>query len=320
MRLLLLSFVLTGLAVSAVSAQEAGWETLFNGRDLTGWTGDVDGYGVENGVLFSRRESGGNLYFDREFSDFVLRFSFRLEEGGNNGVGIRAEKGKDAAYYGMEIQILDDYAARWANLEPWQYHGSIYGVVAARRGALRPTGEWNEQEIRAEGSRIRVTLNGTVIVDADLREAGLPSTVDGRPHPGLFNPSGYIGFLGHGHRVEFRDIRILERATAAQEGPVRHVVVFKYRAGASAEDIRRVTEAFAALQHQIPGIVAFEHGVNDSPEGRDLGFTHVYLMTFQDRAARDAYLPHPEHQRFGQFLGSLGILEDVFVVDYVPAN
>jgi hypothetical protein len=317
MRLLLLTVVFTLVGVSSVSAQER-WEALFNGRDLTGWTGDVSGYGVENGVLFSRRESGGNLYYDREFSDFVLRFSFRLEEGGNNGVGIRAEKGKDAAYYGMEIQILDDYAARWANLEPWQYHGSIYGVVAARRGALKPVGEWNEQEIRAEGSRIRVTLNGSVIVDADLREAGLPSTVDGRPHPGLFNPSGYIGFLGHGHRVEFRDIRLLD--LAAQDGPVRHVVVFRYKPDARPEDIQRVTDAFAALKDQIPGIIAFEHGVNDSPEGHDQGFTHIYLMTFQDRAARDTYLPHPEHRRFGQLLGSLGILDGVFVVDYVPTT
>jgi outer membrane protein W len=92
----------------------------------------------------------------------------------------------------------------------WQYHGSIYGVVPAKRGALKRAGEWNQEEIRAEGSRIRVTVNGTVVVDADIREAGLPRTVDGREHPGLFNSSGYIGFLGHGDRVEFRDIRIME--------------------------------------------------------------------------------------------------------------
>jgi hypothetical protein len=106
----------------------------------------------------------------------------------------------------------------------------------------------------------------------------------------------------------------------AQEGPVRHVVVFKYRSDASPEDIQRVTDAFRDLKDRIPGIVAFEHGINDSPEGRSLGFTHVYLLTFTDREARDAYLPHPEHQRFGQFLGSLGVLDDVFVVDYVPES
>lgn len=191
-------------------ARGAEWETLFNGRDLTGWTGAVDGYSVEDGLLVSRKDGGGNLYVDRVFGDFVLRFSFRLEEGGNNGVGIRAEQGRDAAYYGMEIQILDDHAPEYAELEPWQFHGSIYGVVPAERGALRPTGEWNEEEIRAEGDRIRVKLNGKTIVDADIREVAQSGTIDGREHPGLFNRSGYIGFLGHGHRIEFRDIRIQE--------------------------------------------------------------------------------------------------------------
>lgn len=197
-------------AGSDVAAQESGWQPLFNGVDLSGWVGAVDGYSVEEGLLVCRRDGGGNLYVDREFSDFVLRFSFRMEPGGNNGVGIRAEQGKDAAYHGMEIQILDDYAERWADLQPWQYHGSIYGVVPAVRGALRPAGEWNDEEIRAVGSRITVTVNGTVVVDADLRAAAAAGTADGREHPGLLNPSGYIGFLGHGSRVEFRDIVIRE--------------------------------------------------------------------------------------------------------------
>lgn len=107
---------------------------------------------------------------------------------------------------------------------------------------------------------------------------------------------------------------------SAGTGPVRHVVVFKYKPTATPEQIRQVTAAFAALQHSIPGITAFEHGVNNSPENKNLGFTHVYLMTFTDAAARDTYLPHPEHRKFGQLLGQLGILEDAFVVDYVPVR
>lgn len=202
--------VLLLAACASAPRQGGGWTSLFNGRDLAGWVGDRDGYAAENGLLVARKEGGGNLYYERPLSDFVLRFSFRLEPGGNNGVGIRAERGKDAAYHGMEIQILDDHAPQYATLQPYQYHGSIYGVVPARRGALRPAGEWNEEEIRAEGSRIRVTLNGQVIVDADIREAARNGTADGREHPGLFNPSGYIGFLGHGHRVEFRDILLRE--------------------------------------------------------------------------------------------------------------
>lgn len=210
MRTLLLFAVIAFTVSRTAAAQEGEWRSLFNGKDLSGWTGDVDGYAVEDGLLVAKQESGGNLYFNQPFSDFVLRLSFRMEPGGNNGVGIRAEQGKDAAYHGMEIQILDDYAEQWADLKPWQYHGSIYGVVAAEKGALKPAGEWNEQEIHAEGSHITVTLNGQVIVDADIREAGQPQTVDGKEHPGLFNPSGYIGFLGHGHRLEFKDIQIRE--------------------------------------------------------------------------------------------------------------
>ena len=99
---------------------------------------------------------------------------------------------------------------------------------------------------------------------------------------------------------------------------VRHVVVFKYKPGTSAAQIRQVTEALRGLQSRIPGIVAFEDGVNNSPEGKDLGFTHVHLMTFENAAARDGYLPHPEHAKFGQLLGQLGVIDGVFVVDYEP--
>lgn len=189
---------------------DSGFVSVFNGTDLTGWTGAVDGYGVEDGNLVCLKEGGGNLYIDKEYSDFVLRFEFKLEANGNNGLGIRAEQGKDAAYYGMELQILDDSGSEYTALEPYQYHGSIYGVVPAKRGHQKPVGEWNSQEVTAEGNRIKVVLNGVAIVDADIAEAGKPATIDGKEHPGLFNPSGYIGFLGHGHRVEFRNIMIKE--------------------------------------------------------------------------------------------------------------
>ena len=101
--------------------------------------------------------------------------------------------------------------------------------------------------------------------------------------------------------------------------PVRHIVVFKYKPGTPDEQIQQVTDAFRALQHLIPGIQSFEHGVNNSPEGKNHDFTHVYTLTFEDIQARDAYLPHPEHQRFGALLQRLGVVADVFVVDYVPA-
>ena len=105
-----------------------------------------------------------------------------------------------------------------------------------------------------------------------------------------------------------------------QKQPVRHIVVFKYKPGTTPDQIRQVTEAFRDLRRMIPGITAFEDGVNNSPEGKNLGFTHVYQMTFEDAAARDAYLPHPEHAKFGQLLGKLGILADAFVVDYATGR
>jgi hypothetical protein len=106
----------------------------------------------------------------------------------------------------------------------------------------------------------------------------------------------------------------------AQKQPVRHVVVFKYKPGTSEDQIRQVSQAFRELKTKIPGIMAFEDGVNNSPEKKNLGFTHVYLLTFEDVAARDAYLPHPEHKKFGQLLGKLGVVADAFVVDYVPVQ
>ena len=106
--------------------------------------------------------------------------------------------------------------------------------------------------------------------------------------------------------------------TSAQKTPVRHMVVFKFKPDATPDKIKQVTDALRALRGKIPGIVSFEHGVNNSPEKKNLGFTHAFLITFEDAKARDVYLPHPEHQKFVALLSSLGVMEDVFVVDYEP--
>jgi hypothetical protein len=111
-----------------------------------------------------------------------------------------------------------------------------------------------------------------------------------------------------------------EQLLYKQNRPVRHVVVFKFKPGASQAQIQQVTDAFRDLRGKVPGITAFEDGVNHSPEKKNLGFTHVYMLTFESEAARDAYLPHPEHKKFGELLGRLGVLEDAFVVDYTPGS
>jgi HEAT repeat protein len=189
----------------------AGFAPLFNGRDLEGWTGDTKGYAAENGKIVIHPERGsGNLYTAKDYTDFVLRFEFKLTPAANNGLGIRAPLEGDAAYVGMEIQILEDGSPVYWDLKPYQYHGSIYGVVPARRGALKPTGEWNTEEVTARGPHVTVVVNGTTVVDADIDAASAGGTVDGHDHPGLKRESGRIGFLGHGAIVEFRRIRLQE--------------------------------------------------------------------------------------------------------------
>ena len=187
---------------------EEGFVSLFNGSDLTGWIGDTKGYVVEGGSILCK--PGGNLFTEKAYSDFIFRFEFKLTPGANNGLGIRTEPGTHAAYQGMELQILDDTAEKYAKLQPYQYHGSIYGVVPAKRGHQKPVGEWNSEEVIAKGRQITVNLNGTTIVDANLDEASTPETMDHKAHPGLKRDSGHIGFLGHGSILEFRNIRVKE--------------------------------------------------------------------------------------------------------------
>ncbi len=185
---------------------EDGFVSLFNGKDLTGWLGDTEGYAVKDGALVCK--PGGNLYTKDEYANFSFRFEFKLPPGGNNGVGIRTPLGGDGAYAGMEIQILDDRDPQYKDIQPYQAHGSIYGIVPAKRDHLKPVGEWNEEEIIASGRDIKVILNGVTIVDANLDEALKNGAMDGKDHPGAMNASGHIGFLGHGDVVEFRNIRV----------------------------------------------------------------------------------------------------------------
>lgn len=178
-----------------LSKQEAaeGFVSLFDGSTLKGWKGATAGYTAENGLLVCQKKGGGNLYTEKEFGDFVFRFDFRFEPGGNNGVSVR----------GHEIQILDDYAPQHKNIKPCQYHGSIYCKVPAKRGHTKPAGEWNSEEIYCKGTHWKVTVNGVVIVDADISKVeGLEAVAKRTKAP--------LGFLGHGTRVEFRNLRIKE--------------------------------------------------------------------------------------------------------------
>lgn len=188
-----------------------GFVSLFNGKDLSNWAGNEHSYSVEDGTIVIRpAKSGGNLYTAKEYADYIFRFEFKLTPGANNGLGIRTPMEGNAAYLGYELQILDNTAEVYAKLEPYQYHGSVYGIIPAKRGFLKPVGEWNSQEVYLKGDKIRITLNGTTILEGDLKEASKNGTADHKEHPGLLRTSGHIGFLGHGSLLWFRNIRIKE--------------------------------------------------------------------------------------------------------------
>ena len=190
--------------------QEDGFTYLFDGTNLDQWTGNKTDYFIKNKKLVVRPGKGGhgNLFTVKEYSDFIFRFEFKLTPGANNGLGIHASLKGDAAYEGKEIQILDNTADKYKDLKPYQYHGSIYGIIPAKRGYLKPVGEWNYQEVYVKGDDIKVTLNGTIILDGNIKEASKNGTMDHKKHPGLKRHKGHIGFLGHGDELEFKNIRI----------------------------------------------------------------------------------------------------------------
>jgi len=184
-----------------------GFEAVFNGQNLAGWAGPVDEYEVKDGAIVCRPGKGGTIYTQQEYSDFVVRLEFKLPPGGNNGLAIRYPGQGDTAYGGMcELQVLDDSAPQYATLDPRQYHGSAYGMVPCVRGYQRPVGQWNYQEVAVAGSKIKVELNGTIILDGDLSR--VKDFMANSPHPGKDRTSGHFGFAGHNDPVMFRHIAI----------------------------------------------------------------------------------------------------------------
>ncbi len=211
-----LFFALLTFSSCSVFAQKApkekGFVSLFNGENLEGWIGNKSSYRAENGmiVIDPKGEGGGNLYTEKEYGDFNLRLEFQLTPGANNGLGIHTPLEGDAAYVGKELQILDNTASKYDKLEVYQFHGSVYGVIPAEKGFLKPVGEWNQQEVIVKHPKIKIILNGTVILEGDYLEASKNGTLDHKDHPGLQRSQGHIGFLGHGDVVRFKNIRIKE--------------------------------------------------------------------------------------------------------------
>ncbi len=188
--------------------KQEGFISVFNGKDFEGWSGPVDNYEVNDGAISCKAGKGGTIFTKAEYSDFVVRLEFKVPSGGNNGLAIRYPGMGDTAYVGMcELQVLDDnYDKVKGKLDPRQVHGSAYGMVAAKRGFQKPNGEWNVQEVTVKGSTIKVVLNGTVILDCDLKD--VKEFMGNSPHPGKDRTKGHFGFAGHGDAVGFRNVRI----------------------------------------------------------------------------------------------------------------
>ena len=187
----------------------AGFKSVFNGKDFTGWAGPVDNYQVQDGAITCRPGKGGTIYTTQEYGDFIARLEFKLPPGGNNGLAIRYPGKGDAAYSGMcECQVLDDNyeKATGEKIDPRQAHGSAYGMVAAQRGYQHPIGEWNYEEVTVKGPTLKVELNGTVILECDLSRVS--DYLAGHAHPGKDRTRGYFGFAGHNDPVMFRHISL----------------------------------------------------------------------------------------------------------------
>jgi len=191
------------------SHEGAGFNSIFNGSDFAGWAGPVNEYEIVEGALRCQPKKGGTIYTKEEYTDFVARLEFKLPPGGNNGLAIRYPGQGDAAYGGMcELQVLDDNyeKATGSEIDPRQAHGSAYGMVAAARGYQHPIGAWNFEEVTVKGSKIKVELNGTVILDCDL--STVKNFMHDTPHPGKDRTKGNFGFAGHNDPAAFRNISI----------------------------------------------------------------------------------------------------------------
>jgi len=105
---------------------------------------------------------------------------------------------------------------------------------------------------------------------------------------------------------------LITSASAAEK--LQHVVSFKFKTTATAQDIKKVEQAFQGLKQKIPQIVSLEWGTNVSKEKKDKGFTYCFILTFKSEQDLDAYIVHPDHKAFGKLVGPL--LDDVFVIDF----
>ncbi len=197
-----------------LAARDAdGFVEQVNGKDLSNWQGAVENYEIKDGAITCKQGKGGDLLTKEEFENGIIRVEFKLPKAGNNGIALRTPLGGHSASDGLELQVIDSdgynekqAAAGKPGLKPEQYHGSLYHCVGAKHGFLRPVGEWNFQEIEVQGTKIKVTLNGTKILDVDT--AAFDRSQIAHPPKGLDHTKGFIGFAGHSDPVVFRSFKV----------------------------------------------------------------------------------------------------------------
>jgi hypothetical protein len=251
------------LPLAASAQTELKPTPLFNGKDLSGWKGE--GYIVEDGAITCTPQ-GSNLVTEGIYSNYAFDFEFKLPPGGNNGIGIHYPGTGDAAYTGMEVQVLDDSSEKYKDIKPYQTHGSIYTMVPAKKAPLKPVGEWNSERILVNGDDIQVTVNGTVITEAKLSDLN-----EKHPkHEGAKRRAGHIAFCGHGDRVAFRNMRITELPPAANDEAAKQGGFTKIFDGAT---LAGWTHKEADLAHWKPvnGILKYDGKAGDLWSEKEYG-------------------------------------------------
>ena len=199
------------VAIACVGSVYAGeFVSLFNGKDFTGWGGtgkpEQSGYVIKEGGIIESTKKCRFLITEKEYSNYVFEFEFKLTAGANNGLGIHYPGKGDPAYTGMEIQILDNTHPKYAKLKDYQFHGGLYTLVAAKKGHLKPVGEWNKEIVTVNGPNVKVELNGVVIMEANLDEVNKSKP----KHNGAKRRKGHLCFCGHGAIISLKNLRIKE--------------------------------------------------------------------------------------------------------------
>ncbi|WP_264501185.1 3-keto-disaccharide hydrolase [Luteolibacter flavescens] len=251
------------LLLPLVSPAELKSVPLFNGKDLSGWKGE--GYVIEDGAIVCTPQ-GRNLMTEQTYANYAFDFEFKLPAAGNNGIGIHYPGEGDAAYTGMEVQVLDDTAEKYKDLKPYQFHGSLYTLLAAKKAPLKPVGEWNQERIVVNGDFVQVSVNGEIITEGKLSDL----SKEFPKHEGVKRRSGHIAFCGHGDQVAFRKMSIIEFPPTANEEGATKAGFTKIFDGASLKGWAH-TEADLAHWKPVNGILKYDGKANDLWSEKEYG-------------------------------------------------